>query len=151
MKEKGLSINLLSPSEDYVKYLGEITSLNSIETSGTQFDPDGLYSVEFFGVSGSKERMVKFAYINMRLEVIHPKIYESITTLDGMFPKIIAGKLHVKLDKKTGEFILDENGQEILYNTYISDKQFVKEKYGVEVLKRNKYICFKISKYRSFR
>jgi len=127
MKEKGLSINLLSPSEDYVKYLGEITSLNSIETSGTQFDPDGLYSVEFFGVSGSKERMVKFAYINMRLEVIHPKIYESITTLDGMFPKIIAGKLHVKLDKKTGEFIEDDSG-ETGYTFFVNSIKFLKFK-----------------------
>jgi len=110
MDKKGMSISLLSPSKEYVKYLGEVTSLNSIETSGTQFDPNGLYSIEFFGVSGSKERMVKFAYINIHLEVIHPKIWETIVSLDNKYMKIIEGKLYVKLDKKTGEFIEDDSG-----------------------------------------
>jgi hypothetical protein len=123
--KKALSIKLLSPTKEELKYLGEITSLNSIETSGTKFDPNGLYSIEFFGVSGSKERMIKFAYIKTIVDVIHPKIYKAIMSLDNKFEKIITNKLKVKLDKKTGTFIEDEDG-ETGYTFFLDSIKYLK-------------------------
>jgi len=83
---------------------------------------------------------VEYKKENNELKKIAPKLTEDSVILFKPEPLLDKEGNVFKgyYDKKTGEFILDENGEEILYNTYISDKQFVKEKYGVEVLKRNK-------------
>jgi hypothetical protein len=111
MKNTGLGINLLSPTKDEVKYLGEVTSLNSLQVSSTNFDPEGLYSVEYFGVVGSKDRLTKMAYIDVKIPVIHPKVYDALMSLDGLYQKIISGKTNVIIDKKERCFVEDPNGE----------------------------------------
>jgi hypothetical protein len=110
MKKEGLSVGLLSPTKEDVKYIGEITSLNSLQVSSTNFDPDGLYSVEFFGIVGSKDRLNKMAYIDTKIPVIHPKIYEALMSLDALYLKILTGKARVVIDKKEKCFVEDPNG-----------------------------------------
>jgi DNA-directed RNA polymerase beta' subunit len=73
-------------------------------------DPNGLFSEEIFGKFGSSERRKRFAYINLKVEIIHPEAFSIITGLDSTISKLLTDKVKYKLDKD-GILIEDpENG-----------------------------------------
>jgi len=105
-----ITLDLLAPSAKDVQFLGEVTSLSSLTDAGNSFDPNGLYSTEIFSVSGSDERMTHFGYIDIKFPILHPKIFEIITSLSKEYIQIMESKLYVKLNEKTGEFEHDDDG-----------------------------------------
>ncbi len=106
-----INLTLISPKASDVKNLGQIKSLNSLDITGNNFQSDGLYSVEIFTVSGSDTRNKIFGFIDIKLDIIHPKIFDALTSLSSTYMKIMEGKLIVKFDSKEKDFIIDEDGQ----------------------------------------
>ena len=70
------NIDLLILDKNKTKQLKPITKLNIFETSSQNFDPDGLYSTEIFGPVGSELRNDSFAYIDLKIKILHPLVYQ---------------------------------------------------------------------------
>lgn len=108
--ERLFNIDILSPSKNDVKFLGEIVKLN-IYSSGHEFEPEGLFSADIFGPVGSRERNRVFGYIDLGVSLLHPLIYQHITSLNGFYKDIIHGKVKAVFDKDVKDFVpLEDDG-----------------------------------------
>ncbi len=63
-------------------------------------DPNGLFSEEIFGKFGSNERRKRFAYVNLKVPIIHPEAYSLITGLDPSISKLITSKAQYIVNKE---------------------------------------------------
>lgn len=59
--------------------------------SGTEFHPQGLYSTAIFGNVNDPLRFKKPSFIDMRTEIMHPKIFNELSRLKGLYQGIITG------------------------------------------------------------
>lgn len=100
-----LTLKLIFPDKPYVAYLNEITSTNLFLRNKKEIDSQGLYSQTIFGTVGSNRRTKTFGYINLNVDVIHPRLYVYIVSLSSIYLKIMKGTTYVTFDKKSGEFI----------------------------------------------
>lgn len=99
------NINLLIPSPQQLKMLGQVTSHEIFEGLGGNFHEKGLFSVEIFGRVGSSEREGRFGYIKLGLSVIHPVIYRNILKLKAFYEDIILGKAYAIFDNEVKDFV----------------------------------------------
>ena len=146
-----INLDLISPTKEDVKYLGEVKSLSSLDSTGNSFDPEGLYSVEFFSVSGSEARNIRFGFIDIKFDIIHPKIFDTITSLSALYLKIMEGKILVKFDTKEKDFVPDVDGEtgyeyflshidKIKFKTTNSKKRDIKIKLIYKFIKESKIV-----------
>jgi DNA-directed RNA polymerase beta' subunit len=133
------------------KNLKPVTTVRLYEKVG-KTDPSGLFSEEIFGKFGSAERRRNFAYINLKVTIIHPEAYSIIAGLDSSVSKLLANKAKYVINK---EGILTEDpekgssGITFFINNYkkIDIDKFKKTKSkNVKFLKSNKEKIF-IDKY----
>lgn len=103
--DKPMRIELFFPNKKYVQYMSEVTNVNLFTNMGREIDEGGLYSQRIFGVVGSELRMNAWAYIDLNIEILHPRIYYYITKLGTKYDKILSGKMYAKFDKKEKDFI----------------------------------------------
>lgn len=92
------NITILDPN-DYIKRRGclPVTSFSIFEASSTRFHPDGLFSEVIFGQVGSKERLVRRGYFDLRTKIITPHLYKQILTLKSFYKQILAGTAYARL------------------------------------------------------
>ncbi len=83
---------LLDLNDRAVAALGKVTSLDIYDGSATVFHEDGLYSTKIFGRVGSYERESRMGYIDLKVDILHPKIYRDLTRLRGLYKEILAGR-----------------------------------------------------------
>lgn len=98
--------------DDFVKdnKLAPVTTIRLYEKP-EKTDPTGLFSESIFGRFGSSERRKRFAYIDLKVTVIHPEAFPIITGLDSTVSKLLTDKAKYSLDK-SGVLIEDhEKGQ----------------------------------------
>ena len=96
-------------------------------------DPNGLFSEEIFGRFGSSERRKRFAYIDLKVTIIHPEAFPIITGLDSTISKLLTDKAKYTLDKE-GNLIEDpENGSSGI-NYFIS----IFKKLDIDKFKKNR-------------
>ncbi len=69
-------------------------------------DPNGLFSEEIFGKFGSSMRRSRFAYIDLKVKVIHPEAYPIIANLDSTISKLLTNNSKYTINNK-GELIED--------------------------------------------
>jgi len=105
---KGIVLKLIFPDREYVKWLGEVTSPGTVDKNS--IDEQGLYSNEIFGSIGSDQRMIRFGYINLNVNIIHPRIFYYLKTVSSLYKGIMYGSRYAKYDIKTNNFIEDEDG-----------------------------------------
>ena len=82
-----------------------VTSADFYETHNGDLHPNGLFSIPIFGRMGSDERDRRFSYIDIRLEVLHPVIYERVVKLKNLYKGIIDGTHFVLWDSKLKDFV----------------------------------------------
>lgn len=102
------NIDILVLNNDNTKFLREVKSPLIFEVSSKLFHPEGLFSTEIFGPVGSRIRNEKEAYIDLRLPIIHPLVYETILSLNNKYIKIIEGRSFAIFNKATGDFELTD-------------------------------------------
>lgn len=102
------NIDILILDNSNSKYLSEVKKLNIFENTNTNFEPEGLFSTEIFGPIGSKTRNITFGYINLKIDVLHPLVYEQIITLKSFYKDIINGNKYAKFDNKEKDFVLSD-------------------------------------------
>ena len=88
-----------------LRQIPEITRLDIFDGASTDFHDDGLFSTRIFGLVGSKERDELYGKINLKVRVLHPKIYRELCQLKELYREILDGKRTAKFDKDAGDFV----------------------------------------------
>lgn len=99
------NIDLLILDDKAVSLMRPITSLDTFVGASKNFNPDGLYSNEIFGVVGTVARSTRFAYIDLRVPIIHPTIYKTLIRLKGFYKDIMSSKEFARWDPDLGDFV----------------------------------------------
>lgn len=76
-----------------------------IYITGGKFHPQGLYSVEIFGALGTPERQIKDSYVDMRADVMHPKVFMELSKLKNLYGDLMSGAAHAIWDDKEKDFV----------------------------------------------
>jgi hypothetical protein len=99
------NIDLLILDKNKAKQLKPITKLNIFETSSQNFDPDGLYSTKIFGPVGSELRNDSFAYIDLKIKILHPLVYQHYCTMKALYKDVMHGKKYAKYSKADKDLV----------------------------------------------
>lgn len=108
-KTIGLNIDLLFPTANDLKFIGEITSTLTTDNVTKKLHDEGLYSQIIFGGIGSEERNKTFGYINLHTEILHPLLYNHFCSLSAFYKGILEGKIFAKWDDKEKNFIKSDS------------------------------------------
>lgn len=104
-KLEPFNIDLLLPSQDVVRSLRPTTKTDIYEGASSNFNEDGLFSTLTYGRVGTRERDVRFSYIDLRAEIIHPAIFSVLKRLKSLYTDIITGKGYAQWDEEQKDFI----------------------------------------------
>lgn len=85
-----LNVSLLVPQPQQLKLLQPITSLDIFDGPGGNFHDAGLFSTLIFGRVGDPIRDRQFGYIDLRIPVLHPIVFRTMSKLRGQI-----GRAHV--------------------------------------------------------
>lgn len=99
------NIDILILNKDVLKWLYPVTSLAIMDTGTQNFDQNGLFSTKIFGQVGSQERNITFGYIDTKIPVLHPLIYQHLLSLKTLYKDIIEGRKYGKYDPITKDII----------------------------------------------
>lgn len=88
-------------------YLGMIPVLTAqIFEGGTgEFNPEGLYSTQIFGQTGTTTRDEKESYINLRVPIFNPLIFDYLIDLKALYRDIIYRQGYAVFDKDLKDFV----------------------------------------------
>jgi hypothetical protein len=83
----------IADNNKYIKEndLKEITTNNIFQSSSSIPDPEGIGSYEIFGNPGTRERKIKFAYIDLGDYFIHPLCFDTLVYLKPALKDVIHG------------------------------------------------------------
>lgn len=86
-----LNISLLVPTNDQLKTIRPITTLDIFDGPGGNFHDDGLFSTLTFGRVGDPDRDRRFGYIPLKVDILHPVIYSRLIKLKSLYKGILSG------------------------------------------------------------
>jgi len=99
------NIELLQLQPSDAQRLRKVTSLDVFEGATKNFNSEGLFSTQTFGVVGSEPRMGRFAYIDLKISIIHPTIYNSLMQMRSFYRDILASKEFARWDPELRDFV----------------------------------------------
>lgn len=88
-----------------LRHIREITRLDMLDGSSNEFHPEGLFSTEIFGKVGTKERDSTYGKINLRVRILTPYMFDSLTTLKSLYRGIIDGTEMAIFDDVEKDFV----------------------------------------------
>ena len=100
-----MNIDLLILTDDNVKLIRKIESLDIYDGVSRNFHPTGLFSTEIFGKVGDSKRDTTFAYIDLGVPVYHPFVFKTIVKLKSLYGDIMSGKAYAVFDKELKDFV----------------------------------------------
>ncbi len=111
MKHKMLPTELwlLNLTDERVKTLRPVTSLDIYDGASSNFHDDGLYSTVIFGRVGTEDRDLSFSYINIKVSILHPKIYTDLCALKGLYKGILSGRETAVWDPVQKDFMASKS------------------------------------------
>lgn len=95
------------------KNMKEVTSLFIKEPSTNLFHAEGLFSEQIFGQVASLERLVKYGFISLKTNIIHPGIYERLLELNRFYEEIMSGRSEAVFDRTINDFVRLTNIKEV--------------------------------------
>lgn len=104
-KQQPFNIDALILDAYIYKQLRQVTSLAIFESGTKNFEDNGLFSTSIFGQVGSEARNQTFAYIDLRLNIMHPLIYKQLISIKQLYGDIIIGKKYGKYDGIAGDIV----------------------------------------------
>lgn len=99
-----LNVSLLVPQPQQLKLLQPITSLDIFDGPGGNFHDAGLFSTLIFGRVGDPIRDRQFGYIDLRIPVLHPIVFRTMSKLRGLYGEIMQGTAYALWDAEKGDF-----------------------------------------------
>lgn len=95
---------LLNVNKSLVANLPEVKVTDTFYGMTKNFHPEGLYSTEIFSLVGREERDEKFAYIDVKLEIISPTVCLGLFTLKKLYEEICSGRRWAVWNEKEKDF-----------------------------------------------
>ena len=105
---ESLNIDLLVLKPEIIKRLMEVKTRDVFLQNSTEFHNEGLFSTTIFGDVGSPERMSNFGYIDLGIDILHPRIYKELTSLNSLYKGMLEGTAYGIYDKKLKDFVLSD-------------------------------------------
>lgn len=99
------NLALLLPTLVDFKMIRPVKTLDIFDGGTKQFHADGLFSIETFGKIGDAKRSANYSYIDFKIPVFHPIIYNIFSKLKRLYPEIITGKSYAVWDKVEKDFV----------------------------------------------
>jgi hypothetical protein len=99
------NIDILQTTNDVLRGLRKTAVLDTTDGSSGDFHPDGLYSALTFGPVGDERRNARFSYIDIKIEIFHPVVYNTLISMKRLYAEIISGKKYAKWDKESLDFV----------------------------------------------
>ena len=81
-----------------------VTSLDTFNGATKAFHPDGLFSSEIFGVTGTDVRKIKFSYIDLRVPILHPTLFKALGQVRSFYLDILARREFAVWNPETEDF-----------------------------------------------
>lgn len=85
--------------------LRQITTLDTFETGTKNFHPDGLFSSAIFGRMGEETRLRRFAFIDLKVPILHPLTLRVLGKLKRIYPEILSGRTYATWDAGLKDFV----------------------------------------------
>lgn len=98
------NIKLLQLQPEHLRNMRKVTSLDTFDGATKNFHPDGLFSTQTFGVSGSDARYVRYAYIDLKITILHPIIFRALVKLKSFYQDIMSGREFAKWNDELSDF-----------------------------------------------
>lgn len=92
LKTTPFNVRLMMPDRKMLSFSRRVSVLDTYDSSGTSFHPEGLFSIETFGRLGTNDRDTTFAYIDLNTAIIHPELFMTLKRLKSLYAGIISGK-----------------------------------------------------------
>lgn len=94
----------LQITDEAVKNIRPVTSLDINDGISSNFHDDGLFSTLIFGRVGTDERDESFSYINIKVAILHPKIFKDLCALKGLYRGVLSGREVAAWDPEVRDF-----------------------------------------------
>ena len=100
------NISIIDP-EEYIprKGLLPVTDHAIFELNTRRFHPEGFFSEVIFGQIGSRDRLVKKGYLDLRTEIINPHLFRQLVTLKGFYQDVLASKVYAYYDPELKDLV----------------------------------------------
>ena len=99
------NIFLLLPTLKDFSEVRPVKTLDIFEGGTNDFHPDGLFSTEIFGKVGDPNRSARYSYIDFKIPVFHPILYDVLGKLKRLYTEIITGKTFAVWDDEVKDFV----------------------------------------------
>lgn len=99
------NLTLLELNDKVLEYIKPVRVLDTFVPSTQNFHDDGLFSTVIFGKVGDPQRSKRFSYIDIKLSILHPIIFNTITQMKTLYLDILSGKGHANWDPKLKDFV----------------------------------------------
>lgn len=103
------TLGLLQLTDDVVRYMKPVSSLDIYDGATKNFHEEGLFSVSIFGRTGTEQRDQNFSYIDIKVAILHPKIYLDLVRLKGLYGGILSGRETAIWDPALKDFVSDSS------------------------------------------
>jgi hypothetical protein len=125
--ELPFNISLMQLSPERIAALRPVTVLDYFENVSGDFHEDGLFSVAIFGRVGDEARDRRFSFIDIKVEIFHPVIYDRLCQLRNLYRGIMAGTHYAIWDSELKDFVAaDELTGETGYAFFVSHWRDIK-------------------------
>jgi len=105
------NIKILALTPDRLKAIRPVSALDIMEGSSENFHPNGLFSTEIFGRVGDQRRNRRFSYVDVKVPVFHPVVYNILIKLKRIYADIMAGTLYATWDENLKDFVKSNAAQ----------------------------------------
>jgi hypothetical protein len=99
------NIDILVLDDKQRSMLRPVKSLDTFVGATKNFNPDGLYSTEIFGVAGTKSRYENFSYIDLKVPILHPVIFKSLGQVKALYLDVIARRSFAVWDPELKDLV----------------------------------------------
>ncbi len=102
-------ISIMDTNTDRFKYIKPVTSLDTFQGMSKDFHEDGLFSTSIFGKIGTPDRDLRLSYIDIRIDVFHPKIYALLCSVKQLYKGIMTGTVYAVWSDEEKDFVKATN------------------------------------------
>ena len=99
------NITLARVDEATTSLMRPVTSLDFYERVNGDLHEDGLFSVLIFGRLGDEMRDRRFSYIDIKVEIFHPVIYQTLIKVKALYRGILSGTQFARWDETISDFV----------------------------------------------
>jgi hypothetical protein len=103
--ETPFNLDLLILDDRAVRSMSKITTLDIYVGSTKTFHPEGLFSTQIFGQPGTPTRYSQFAYLDLKVPIMHPLIYRTIVQTRSFYEEVMARRAFARWDEELKDLV----------------------------------------------